>query len=58
MELTLAELPQRERYKLLIVSEEPPLCIIGTNRRQTDGGKKHTLTTSCPRTRASSSMPG
>jgi flavin reductase (DIM6/NTAB) family NADH-FMN oxidoreductase RutF len=73
MDLTLAELPQRERYKLLIglviprpvawistlsangvpncapfsffnvFSEEPPLCIIGMNPRQSDGRKKHTL---------------
>lgn len=73
MELTLSELPQRERYKLLIglviprpvawistrsangvancapfsffnvFSEEPPLCMIGMNPRQSDGGKKHTL---------------
>lgn len=73
MDLVLKDLPQRERYKLLIglviprpvawistrsangvancapfsffnvFSEEPPLCMIGMNPRQSDGGKKHTL---------------
>ena len=26
-----------------VFAEEPPLCVIGMNPRQTDGGKKHTL---------------
>src|SRR5918994_1066200 len=73
MDLKLAEVEPRERYKLLIglviprpiawistrsangvancapfsffnvFAEEPPLCVVGMNPRQTDGGKKHTL---------------
>jgi flavin reductase (DIM6/NTAB) family NADH-FMN oxidoreductase RutF len=73
MDLRLAELPARERYKLLIglviprpiawistrsangvancapfsffnvFSEEPPLCVIGINPRDSDGLMKHSL---------------
>jgi flavin reductase (DIM6/NTAB) family NADH-FMN oxidoreductase RutF len=73
MDLRLAELPPRERYKLLIglviprpiawistrsangvancapfsffnvFSEDPPLCVIGINPRDSDGLMKHSL---------------
>ena len=73
MDLRLADLPPKERYKLLIglviprpiawistrsangvancapfsffnvFSEEPPLCVVGINPRESDGQMKHSL---------------